>query len=992
MKQKQSKTIRRSKEKGVALLFSLGILGLMTVLALTFSSVSMTNKTIAENNIHKQFAKTYSKSLVSRIRYATAEYINPASPTDGFTIKSQNLPRYFSSGPDRHFDHIWKLGLSGTSIESALFNVDFQGAFAYDTNANPTWQYIKNADADNEIVARYAYKVIAADRPLADLSTMLFAKKEPLKESATEKRNPGTLLDYQRAGLVPEELNPNVLWSAIASPTAYASLFNANISKLENQLFSNYEQLDPFINKTITNSTDIKEKLEKFSSVIINDAFSEGTRKFPEMFVSQSDRTKQYHRFNIYKLFKDLEGTKPDLPSRQAIVNRMINAGMMKEYTADKVTDNSLPWLAEFENPADNPNQNKQIAANIVDFFTESTEPTSNLTDADWSKAVENNTAPEYTGLKKTSYISGVGVDIKLDATQEVTPITDTSNFTHKYDITITATPIVEIINMYDGVPTETLTATLNGDLTFTVNLYQDNTDAAPVVKTLDMKLSDTGKVNGFQVVTMESSSSGPDSYRAKLLSLKPFTFEAQLGEYSFEDADNVLKPLYYEIKNIVFKPQKVSLNYVGGESASAGVDFAVIDATDTTGKVDDPTTGSKLEITATEAFNGSPATIAYRVSDPRHNLLSNAWTRYNKYTDGGFWATAEIPTLTNTIDQVSTGSDTAYKDIYKNSEDPYDPLSAPTYLPQKAMKTPWELGAIHRGEPWRTLNLLTYNNALRQGLGGTTYDKGDANLLDQIKLTDETVQYGKININELSGNINGTPGKNMRIIDALLKNVTSVAVADGDPKDTALTETGNKLLFTPSDTTVADNLFGVKTALATALDNRKNTGAITDRYFVFRSEILSDANVKEAFKNHQKDDAGQEELFLKTVMLLDTEQTWLPRRIYIIGLVQVIKDLGPATGSPLPFYKDWNQSGSFSENAKLGIGLYSAGYQYPEATSSPSNQMTNAPTVSGTINAQKGQYDNGADQILAEQKVFAILERDYNSKTWNIVRFEYVD
>lgn len=990
MKQKQSKTIYSSKEKGVALLFSLGILGLMTVLALTFASVSMTNKTIAENSIHKLFAKNYAKSLVDRIRFASAEYINPASPTDSYTIKPQNLHRFFSSGPDKHFDHLWRLGLSGKSIESALFNVDYQGNFNYDTNVNPTWQYLKNTDADNEIVARYAYKVIAADRPLVDLQTTVFAKKDPLTDGATDKRNPGTATDYQRAGLVPEELNPNILWSAIASPTAYASIFNANISKLENQIFSNYEQLDPFINKTTDSAAEIEDKVKNFSSVIVNDAFSDGTRKFPELFISQSDPQKRYHRFNIYKIFKDWEGSKPSLADRQNLVNRMINEGLIKEYTSEKVTDNSLPWLAKFENPADNPNQNKQIAANIVDFFTESSEPTSNLTDADWSKAVENNTAPEYTGLKKTPYISGVGVDIKLDATQEVTPVTDTSNFTHTYNITVTATPIVEIINMYEGLTGESLTATLNGDLSFTVNLYQDNTDSATVVKTLDMKLSDTDKVNGFQVLTMESNGTGPDSFKAKLLSLKPFTFEAQIGEYSFEDTENTLKPLYYEIKNIVFKPQKVSLNSVA-DSVSTGIDFAVIDATDATGKVDDPTTGSKIEITATEAFSGSPTSIAYRVSDPRHNLISSAWTRYNKYTDGGFWTTAEVPTLTNNIDPVASGSDTAYKDIYKNSEDAYDPLSAPTYLPQKAMKSPWELGAIHRGEAWRTLNLLTYNDSLREGLGGTSYDKGDANLLDQIKLTDETFQYGKININELSGNIDGTPGKNMRIIDAILKNVTTVAAADGGAKDTALTDIGNKLLLSPSDTTSTDNIFGVKNALATALFNRKNTGDITKRYFAFRSEILSDSNVKDAFKNNQKDDAGQEELFLKTVMLLDTEQTWLPRRIYVIGLVQVIKDLGPTSGTGTS-YKDWNQSGSFAENAKEGIGLYSAGYQYPEANSTPSNKMTNAPTLSGNISTQKGRYDNGADQILAEQKVFAILERDYNSKVWNVVRFEYVD
>ena len=85
-------------------------------------------------------------------------------------------------------------------------------------------------------------------------------------------------------------------------------------------------------------------------------------------------------------------------------------------------------------------------------------------------------------------------------------------------------------------------------------------------------------------------------------------------------------------------------------------------------------------------------------------------------------------------------------------------------------------------------------------------------------------------------------------------------------------------------------------------------------------------------------------------------------------------------------------QLGTFSENAKKGIGLYSAGYQYPEVSTSPSNEMTNAPTLSGSIDTQKGTYDNGADQILAEQKVFAVLDRDYNSRTWKIVRFEYVD
>ncbi|HBM16766.1 MAG TPA: hypothetical protein DD381_10550 [Lentisphaeria bacterium] len=56
----------------------------------------------------------------------------------------------------------------------------------------------------------------------------------------------------------------------------------------------------------------------------------------------------------------------------------------------------------------------------------------------------------------------------------------------------------------------------------------------------------------------------------------------------------------------------------------------------------------------------------------------------------------------------------------------------------------------INRGEPWRTINLKKYNDSEGTGTnaGGNAYSDGDANILDQITMSDDESTYGKINLN----------------------------------------------------------------------------------------------------------------------------------------------------------------------------------------------------------------------------------------------------
>ena len=90
-------------------------------------------------------------------------------------------------------------------------------------------------------------------------------------------------------------------------------------------------------------------------------------------------------------------------------------------------------------------------------------------------------------------------------------------------------------------------------------------------------------------------------------------------------------------------------------------------------------------------------------------------------------------------------------------------------FIRNAPMMSPWEIGFIHRGVRWQTLNIKNAcdpdDNSKAITLAGhaphvdkwdksgTGYEKGDGAILDQIKMTDKCVTYGKINVNRLRKN-----------------------------------------------------------------------------------------------------------------------------------------------------------------------------------------------------------------------------------------------
>ena len=109
---------------------------------------------------------------------------------------------------------------------------------------------------------------------------------------------------------------------------------------------------------------------------------------------------------------------------------------------------------------------------------------------------------------------------------------------------------------------------------------------------------------------------------------------------------------------------------------------------------------------------------VSFETYDPRHN-----------FDDWFFSQDADTRNAKNTQCNPSSGSD---------SEGDVSPeLISTAYTRSEPIESPWELGLIHRGARWQTINLQKYDSSGDYGVGGmsTTYSNGDANILDQIKM-----------------------------------------------------------------------------------------------------------------------------------------------------------------------------------------------------------------------------------------------------------------
>ncbi len=330
---------------------------------------------------------------------------------------------------------------------------------------------------------------------------------------------------------------------------------------------------------------------------------------------------------------------------------------------------------------------------------------------------------------------------------------------------------------------------------------------------------------------------------------------------------------------------------------------------------------------------------LDYEVADPRQNHNEGDWV-LTKTTDD-----------TNTLGEKNSNfTPDNGPDAEPKAEEPWD--ISTVYIRNAPMNSPWELGFIHRGAAFETVNLKNYNDNDDIGTGGgSDYSSGDANILDQIKMTPEIkTSSAKINVNskleeiltalfqkvEVGCNVD-SPGISVDANSASSKEVDfsyASALASelrkcADPKE------GGSFFLTRAQIVRADK--GLSSALST-------------------DGVVQNTNIK----LNRESDAQQEEIIGKIINL--TDSSIIPNTFNIIVVSQAIKDIGGDNGSGITILRDLNHDGDTKDKNEKIIGC------------------------------KKGTYEPYADSILSTQKIFATVIRDADSGKLKVKRYEYVE
>lgn len=219
-------------------------------------------------------------------------------------------------------------------------------------------------------------------------------------------------------------------------------------------------------------------------------------------------------------------------------------------------------------------------------------------------------------------------------------------------------------------------------------------------------------------------------------------------------------------------------------------------------------------------------------------------------------------------------------------------------YIRNAPMQSLWELGVIHRGAAWQTLNLKAAGAPGGTGsispsdmkqLGnvwdttpGTTYAAGDGGILEQVKLTEETYCFGKVNINMLAKRPDETiPGESPRFYDSQMAEALFYKI-----------RYGQEISNFEANTTSGKEISLEKSNLVSALTSDMN------RPFASRTQFLdwehSTGSLSNAFglvDMTNASDAQQEEIVGKTINLLKAEPS-ASNVIQFIVVAQTIRDL----------------------------------------------------------------------------------------------------
>lgn len=1037
---------RKRRERGIALIFTLGILGLLTVLALGFASTAMLNSKISGNISHQQKARYIARLGAERALYALTQC--PDIPISNIFSKSA------VDIDEKSCDGIWKLNTKLNGIPIYEITED------YNVESDVSWEYIRdpqsatNGSGKNDIIGRYAYVVVEETGKL-DPSVHL-------TDVASLSRQGGKNIADELSFKVPfgTDFFPNTSDSSysqndtnlanLANLFKGAGLFQTKFSRrlfnlgnlLEYKVTDSDGKLTTAIKQLGFTTSQEQAKLKRALKSIL------GSRLEPyqECYTLSSTTggtttTNTYPRFNLNNR-NDWDSLTPE----DLVDQTKLSSG------------NAIAWLVNWDysrgDDWDNKTMAKQIAANIIQYSLPMDKDKETVSDSsNWVTQ-----SPTYAGVGRHPMLNEIRVKLNIHASVEtVSAGENTTEYKPKY--TIDAEIGTELIDMF-GLSEETsqknVKVSIYGEFAFNYTKTEvTSNNGVDTYTWKDGSYSFGGQqtslceINFFDTDTdTDTKDTWTKGYIAKLkpeekdspvipedegkgtISLTPF--KAASGKET-EIYENM------KIKNVRLNISKVILTYDDKPR-----DYAQI--RNTSG----PLTVSGVNYDTVHAMSGSASReysfqAAWQAVDPRVNHYPIDWTlklsdpKEETVVYPGTWGINNFDNDSEgKLDAVTEGDKEAVSDPAWTSSGHL----ASAYIRHAPMESLWELGCISRAEPWKTLNLKKSRVfASGETQSGGEYAKGDANILDQVTLTDKKSRFGLINLNTDEHFVLETLFYQIPFYKNLYDSTGWNKTGSSDAPPPSILDVklaANKL----ADAERPGYLFSKKDpshdpdeCLACLIKKRASILP-----FENRSDLLmdySDSETITALRHAGKIDSTQEtalqiisdkickKLLEPTAtgvtLTTDAEEEQLVGKImnlvaadpyetvYIIAVGQSIRDIGSSDTNGITIFKNWAGSGkadkTYKDNAVTKRSedykaYRRAGYIRPSTLKEIEDGDSSPKVLNGAPNqledeitgVKKGQYDLGADKISAESKIVMTLCFDPWTKKWKIKRFEYVE
>jgi hypothetical protein len=902
----------KANERGMALLLTLAMLFMLLLMAISFASTATTWRKAAKNSHDLTVARLLAESGVQRAIGAMRFY-STISSTQFYNVRT-HLGLYDSTivdevGANReNCDFLYKLGTVNSDVE-------YNWPLNYDpTDPNAVhWQYMYNglSGASKRIIGRIAY-----------LTVPVGGKLDP---AACVDRNstPGNAVnengaDEERNGRDVKEINIKNLDPASNDflPASIVSKFSSTNASPAGKLTDGSRWID-WADLFSSSKLDITDKTQKEHFKIW---FTLDNTPDPEAFWVDSntngviDSGELYHRFNL---------TRTDWDAL-TINNILTNPGVYGNSPSTN-DGNGIRWLKNYTNlpPGTFPDaatRAKQIAANLLDYCDTNTDVTSDS--VDWSS-----TDPTYTGNEKTPYINEIGFELQLVV--DITKPKGGGNTRH-VDMNFYIRPGAEIINMTGENFNAATTMNLQGNVNFYWSCKRDHCGQP---KTVD----DNEETIPFNI-SWPLTAVGTSGYK--------FTWANQYSLFTHEE--NIQPPPIVYCENVKVQITRARLEYAGKSA-----DFAK--PNDASGWSD--LIGYFYSINPGNGNNRHDVNLvrfSYQADDPRQNLNPGDWFQGTVSA-----ANADYSTI-GTQDAQNTGVTCT---VNGDAETGSVPTAISTaYIRKAPMQSPWELGRIHRGAKWETLNLKAYSEtdgysgvSSTAGLGA--YASGDANILDQVKMGSDVSVYGKVSVNSGNERVLRALIAKIRVGVPLPNNGSDNSSGTADDNSPGSKNNGTELSY-------ATNVANIASAIV-------NSGA---RPFKTRAQIVNVAKLWNGTEATQATDAAKEEIIGKFINL--TKAAAPEDTIVIIVLAQTIKDVGDS----VVIRKDIDGNGIIgtADENTANVDFNGNG-----------DKTDYIPEI---ITCQYGVYNQFADEILAEQKVMAIVYRNPVTGKWRTVKYKYLE